>query len=335
MADKRAQGRDETILEPGLPIVDTHHHLRDRADSHYLFEDYLADVRAGHDIRASIYLESRAMARPDGPEVLRPLGEVEFANGVAAMSASGTYGPCRVAAAIVGYADLTAGDAVGELLDRSLAAAPDRFRGIRQVTLEHPDPAVWKCVAHPPPAGLLGHPEFRTGLKHVAQRGLSFDAAVFHHQLPELEALAAAFPETTIVLNHLGQVAGIGMAEHELDAEFERWRELMRSLARHPNVVCKVGGLGIPFCGFGFETRDDVGYLELAAAWRRWVESAIEIFGADRCMMESNYPADAQSCGFVPLWNALKYIVAGASGAEKAALFHGTATRVYRIAPVA
>lgn len=334
--DKRFEGRDETILDPGIPIIDAHHHLRDRPDSHYMFEDYLADVGAGHNIRASVYVESLAMARPDGPEVLRPIGEVEFANGVAAVSASGKYGPCRVASAIVGYADLTTGDNVAELLDRALATAPDRFRGIRQVTLDHPDPAVWGFVPHPPPAGILQNPGFRPGFKHLASRELSFDAAIFHHQLPELADLAGAFPETTIILNHMGQIAASVMDEQERQEAFAQWRSDLSALARNVNVMCKVGGLGQPFFGFGFEARPDViGYLELASAWKSYVESAIEIFGVERCMMESNFPADGRSCGYVPLWNALKQIVSGASESEKTALFHGTAARVYRIPSIA
>jgi L-fuconolactonase len=334
--NKRLEGREEVIIEPDLPIIDAHHHLRDRPDSHYMFENYLADVGAGHNIRASVYVESLAMARRDGPELLRPLGEIEFANGVAAVSASGNYGPCRVSSAIVGYADLTAGDAIAELLDRAVSIASDRFRGIRQVTLEHADPAVWRSVPRPPPAGIMRHPGFRPGFKQLTARGLSFDAAVFSQQLPELTDLAEAFPDTTIILNHMGQIAGTAVREQDSEEVFGQWRKDLAALARNPNVVCKVGGLGQPFWGFGLEARSEVnGYLDLASVWKPYVESAIEIFGVGRCMMESNFPADARSCGYVPLWNALKHIVTGASDSEKAALFHGTAERVYRIPAIA
>jgi L-fuconolactonase len=331
--DKRFDGRDEPILDPDIPIIDAHHHLFDRPSGRYMFEDFLEDVRAGHDIRASVYVESRSMARPDGLELLRPLGEVEFANGVGAMSDSGIYGSCRVAAAIVGYADLTAGHAIAELLDRALSTAPHRFRGVRQLTMDHPSRAPWRYVPHPPPAGLLEHPGFRPGFKNLAPRGLSFDAAVFDHQLPDLADLAAAFPETTIILGHLGQVMALDMDQRDRDEVFERWKTSMTALARHVNVVCKVGGLGLPFWGFGFEARPDrIGFQELASAWRPWVETTIEIFGVERCMMESNFPADGRSTGYIPIWNALKHIVGGASRSEKAALFHKTAARVYDIA---
>lgn len=323
---------NQEILEPDLKIIDAQHHLRDRPDSYYMFEDLVQDVQRGHDIVATVYVESMSMHRTDGPEVLRPIGEIEFANGVGAVSATGKYGPCRIAAAIVGYADFTYGDAVGELLDRALAAAPDRLRGFRQCTLEHPDPAVWQYVPHPPKPGIMAHPQFRSGFQQLAARDFVFDTAVFHHQLPEVARLADDFPATTFVLNHVGQVAGIAVKESDRADAFAEWRRYISDLARRPNVLCKVGGMGQPYFGFGFELRETPPtYRELADHWRPWTEVVIEAFGVERCMMESNFPADRRSCDYVTLWNALKCVVAGASQAEKDALFHDNAARVYRI----
>ena len=330
--NKRLDGRDETVIDPDLPIIDAHHHLFDRPALRYLLDDYLDDARAGHNIVASVYVETQAFERADGPEVLRPLGEVEFANGMAAMSASGRYGVSRVCAAIVGYADLRRGDAIAELLDRALEAAPERFRGVRQVTVEHPSDEPFRLMTHRPPAGILKHPGFGQGFRHLAPRGLSFDVAIFHHQLPELTDLADAFPETTIVLNHMGTLMALGLSERDKADAFRVWRSALHEFARRPNVVCKVGGLGMPFWGFGFEARPDpIGSAELASAWKPYVDTALEAFGVERSMMQSNFPPDGRSCGFVPSWNALKTIVHGCSAAEKAALFHGTAARVYRI----
>ena len=175
-------------------------------------------------------------------------------------------------------------------------------------------------------------PGFRPAFRHLASRGLSFDAAVFHHQLPEIAELADAFPDTTIILNHMGVAMAMDLDAQGQGEVFRTWRDALLDLARRPNVVCKVGGLGMPFWGLGFETRPEtVGYMELAAAWKPYVETSIEAFGTDRCMMESNFPPDGRSCGFVPLWNALKHIVRASSSDDKAALFHGTAARVYRI----
>jgi predicted TIM-barrel fold metal-dependent hydrolase len=325
-------GRDEPILEPDLPIIDSHHHLFLRPAIRYLFDDFLADVTSGHRVVASVYVEAHGMVRPDGPAMMRPLGEIEFANGAGAMAASGLFGDCRICAAIVGHADLRFGDEIGEYLDRALERAPERLRGVRQVTIEDPSEAAYKFVPVRPPSGVMQHPKFRSGFRQLARRGLSFDAAVFHPQLGEVAALAAAFPDTTIIVNHAGHALALGLDADGRSRVFEEWRKRMVELARYPNVVCKVGGLGLPFWGFGFEERTDpMGYLELADAWRPYVETAIEAFGAERCMMESDYPPDSRSCGYVPLWNAFKHIVRTASHDEKAALFHRTAARVYRI----
>ncbi len=329
---KIREGREEPILEPDIPIIDCHHHLFDRRALRYMAEDYLEDAQLGHDIRATVYIETQAFARPDGPEALRPLGEVEFANGVGAIGRSGAYGSCRIAAAIVGFADMRLGDRVQETLDRSMAIAPDRFRGVRQIALAHPDPEVLRYLTHRPPPDLLKDPAFLAAFRQLARRGLSFDATVLHPQLPELTALAAAHEDTVVILNHLGLATAMDGDSAARAEAFADWREKLKALARLPNVVCKVGGLGTAYWGFGFNRREQPATSqELAAAWRPYVETAIEVFRPGRCMMESNYPNDGRSCGFVPLWNALKHIVAGASAEEKRALFHDTAARVYRI----
>jgi predicted TIM-barrel fold metal-dependent hydrolase len=327
--NKVKEGRDEPILDPDIEILDAHHHLFDRPHLRYMLDDYLGDVNAGHKIIGTVYIETQAFARPDGPEALRPVGEVEFANGVGAIMRSGVYGPCKVAAAMVGFADMTLGDRVAATLDAGLAAAPDRFRGVRQIALAHPNPETLRFLTHKPPPDLLKSAEFRAAYRHLGPRGLSFDATVLDVQIPALAQLAKDFPNTTIVVDHLGLALA---ADGGRDAAFTRWRTNMRDLARNPNVFCKVGGLGTSYWGFGFnEGYDVIGYREAAEAWKPYVETAIEAFGADRCMMESNYPNDGRSCGFVPLWNAMKFIVKDYSSSEKAALFSGTAKKVYRI----
>jgi L-fuconolactonase len=325
-------GRDEPILDPDIPIIDAHHHLFTRPGLRYLLDDYLADARSGHKIVATVYMEIHAFARPDGPELLRPLGEIEFANGLGAMCASGNYGDVRVCAGIISHADLRVGDRIAELLDRAMAIAPERFRGVRQVACDDPSEAVYKWITNPPPRALYKSAGFRPAVRELVKRGLTFDAALFHHQIPDVIELADAVPDATIVLNHCGHVMALDMDAPRRAEVFGQYRELMIELGRRPNVYCKIGGLGLPFWGFEFIDRQDaVGYEELASAWRPYVETSIEAFGAERCMMESNFPQDGRSAGFVPLWNALKHIVRGASPDEKAALFHGTAAKVYRI----
>jgi predicted TIM-barrel fold metal-dependent hydrolase len=325
-------GRDEPILDPDIPIIDAHHHLFTRPGLRYLLDEYLADARSGHRIVATVYMEIHSFARRDGPELLRPLGEIEFANGVGAMCASGNYGDVRVCAGIVSHADMRVGDKIAELLDRALETAPERFRGVRQVACDDPSEGFSRWITNPPPRGLFGSSGFLPAIRQLVKRGLTFDAALFHHQIPDVIKLADVSPDATIVLNHCGHVMAMEMDAPARAEVFRQYRALMFDLARRPNVYCKVGGLGLPFWGFDFINRADaVGYQELATAWRPYVETSIEAFGAARCMMESNFPQDGRSAGFVPLWNALKHIVRNASPEDKAALFHGTAAKVYRV----
>jgi len=331
MRNKRLDGLDEPILEPDLAIVDSHFHLFDRPGNRYMLDEYLADVAGGHNIVASIYCETQAFIRSDGPELMRPLGEVEFANGIAAMSASGLYGPCKVAHGIVGHANLTLGSQVGDLLDRCMNLAPDRFRGVRHITMDYPDERPYRYfMSGRPPVGVMEADGFPLGLAEVEKRGLVFDAAVFDPLLPRLTEIVDRFPNLRFVVNHMATAVGIDMTKEQKAEVFRTWSAALREIARRPNVYCKVGGMGMPHWGFELELREDVLPSSLLAeVWRPYVETAIEAFGPDRCMMESNFPPDSRSGGFVPIWNAYKLITRGASDDEKALLYRETAARVY------
>lgn len=329
---KRFDGKDEPIQDPDLPIVDAHHHLHDKPGERYLLDDYLADANSGHRIIGTVYVETLAFARATGPELMRALGEVEFANGIGAIGASGHYGNCRVCAGIVGYADLRLGDEVGRLLDACMAVAPDRYRGIRQVTLEHPSDAYLRYVLRKPDTGILSHPNFEQGLGQVAKRDLVFDTCIFYNQIPEISRYADRFPNLRVVLNHIGFPINIDLRPDEYQEMLATWKSNLANLAKRENVAVKIGGLGMPWMGFEFEKRKDVvSSEELARAWRPLIETTVEIFGTKRAMMESNMPLDGRTCGFVPLWNALKLSVSGASASEKADLFHRTAIDTYRL----
>jgi len=333
MKTKRDEGRSEPILEPDLPIVDSHIHLFDLPNNRYMLEDYLADAQGGHNVLAAIYCETQTFARKGGPEWMRPLGEVEFANGVAAMTATGRYGKCVVGVGIIGHANLTFGSKIGELLDRCMAAAPDRYRGVRHVTLDYPDERPFQFImTYRPPAGVLETPGFPLGLAELQKRNLSFDAAIYDPSLPRLTELIDQFADLTFVLNHIGNFVGVDMTKEERGEQFRKLSGNLKRIAERPNVVCKVGGLGMPTVGFGFEKRQDViGYEELAEAWRPHVELAIDAFGTSRCLIESNFPPDGRSSGFIPTMNALKYILRGLSAEEKLDVFARNAARVYRV----
>jgi L-fuconolactonase len=324
--------RREEIIEPDLPIVDPHHHLVDRPETgRYLLPELLADIATGHNITATVYLEWLSMYRATGPVELRPVGEIEFANGVAAMSASGMYGKPRFCAGIVGYADLALGAPVEKVLDAMIAAGGGRFRGIRFISATHPDQAAWGSLVNRP-AGLLLDQRVREGFARLAPLGLSFDAWMYHTQLGELVDLARAFPETPIVLDHVGGAISLGRYTGKRDAVFAEWSGRIRELATCPNLHIKLGGLGMRMFGFTHHTGElPPSSEELAAAWRPYIETCIAAFGSERAMFESNFPVDKGSCGYAALWNAFKRIAAGCSAAEKAALFAGTATKFYRL----
>ncbi|MGA9866974.1 MAG: amidohydrolase family protein [Acetobacteraceae bacterium] len=323
--------RQEPILEPGLPIVDPHHHLWDRPDWLYLLPDLLADLNAGHNVIATVFVQARAFHRAGGPEELRPVGEVEFVNGVAAMSASGRYGMPRVCAGIVGHADLRLGARVEAVLDALVRAGGDRFRGIRHITAHDDDPVMLN-PGYPMPARLMADRAFREGFAVLARKGLTFDAWLYHPQIAELTALARAVPDARIVLDHVGGPLGIGRYGAHRAEVFAVWQPAIRELATCPNVHVKLGGLGMRINGFGFEDADRPPSSEtLAAAWRPYVETCIEAFGADRCMFESNFPVDKGSYSYAVCWNTFKRLASAASASEKTALFSGTASRFYRL----
>ena len=325
----------EEPLEPELPICDPHHHLWDKRPgqvaSRYLLDEILEDLGAGHNVVSTVFIECGAMFKGDGAEPLSPVGETEFVNGIAAMSASGLYGKSRIAAGIVGTASLRMGAAVGAVLDAQIAAAGGRFRGIRLGAAWDADDAVPNHRTAPP-QGLFLRDDFRAGFAQLAPRRLSFEAWCYHRQIPDVTALARAFPDTTIVLDHFGGPLGIGPYTGRGREVYAEWRGYVAELATCPNVVAKLGGINMEMNGFGWHERPrPPGSRELMEATRPYYEYTIEKFGADRCMFESNFPVDAVSCSYTVLWNSFKRLAARYSPADKAKLFHGTAARVYRL----
>jgi L-fuconolactonase len=325
----------EEPLDPRLPICDPHHHLWDkrpgRVAERYLLDELLDDLGRGHNVVSTVFVECGAMYRADGSAAFRPVGETEFVNGIAAMSASDVYGPVRAAAGIVGSADLCLGDVVPAVLDAHLAAGGGRFRGIRQGAAWDPDPALPAPRVNPGP-GLFGRDDFRAGFRHLAPRQLTFEAWCYHRQIPEVTALARAFPETTIILDHFGGPLGVGGYAGKAGEVYAEWQPAIAELARCPNVVAKLGGINMEINGFGWHERPrPPSSAELAEATRPYYEFTIEQFGTDRCMFESNFPVDKASCSYTVLWNAFKRLTAGFSGSDKARLFYDTAARVYRL----
>lgn len=342
----------EPILEPELPIIDPHHHLWDRPTAvlknlppsdhgfmdiirdipRYLLDELLADLQAGHNVIGTVYMECGAFYRADGPDALKCVGETEFVNGVAAMSASGIYGDVRACAGIVGHVDLRMGAAAEDVLRSHIAAGHGRFRGIRHSASYDDDANVLGPLAGRTAGGLYRDKTFREGFAVLNKLGLSFDAWLLEPQIPDLIDLARAFPETTIVMDHVGTPLGVGAYKGKREERFGIWRDNVRALAKCENVYVKTGGLPMPFAGWRARMAEPLPSSEtLAAQWKPYIETCIEAFGAQRCMFESNFPVDRFGSDYVALWNAFKRITEKYSAAEKKALFSGTAKKVYRL----
>ena len=323
----------EPTLEPELPICDPHHHFWDvRPGSipyqRYLLHELNADIYSGHNVRSTVFVEARSMYNAEASEELRPVGEVEFVQGLAAASASGVYGPSRAAAGIMGHADLKLGADVAPVLDALQAASPNRFRGIRHNVTWNNDPT-WD---NRETEGILANANFREGAKVLGQKGLRLDMMQSFPQLPEIADFARAFPDLPIIVNHIGGVSRVGIYAGKDDEIIPVWKEGIAAVAACPNVTMKLGGLGMPRFGFGWHTREKpIGSAEAAESMAPWMNYCIEQFGPDRCMFESNFPPDKSSFSYNVMYNAFKLLSKGYSASERAALLHDTAVRVYGI----
>jgi len=315
---------DEPVIDPEQRIVDPHHHLFPGGPLPYDLEAFLSDVRGGHRVERTVYMECGTGYRKDGPPELAPVGETEFVVDAAART-GGLIG------GMVGHTDLRLPN-LDDVLDAHVEAGRGLFRGIRDA-LSCPIPADQLIVAGHAPAGLSEDPAFRAGVTRLGARGLTYDTWHYHYQNREFLELARAVPGTQMVLDHFGTPLGEGRYANERDAIFEQWKRDIDEISRCDNVVAKLGGLAMPDNGFGWHaagrppTSD-----EFVAAQGRYYQHMIECFGTDRCMFESNFPVDRMSVSYRVLWNAFKKIARDCSPDERNALFAGTATRVYNLA---
>ncbi|HEY91272.1 MAG TPA: amidohydrolase family protein [Dehalococcoidia bacterium] len=320
----------EEPIDPELPICDPHHHLWDRPNNRYVLEELLQDTGSGHNIVRTVFVECRSSYDMDAPEEMRPIGETVFVEGIADRSASEQHGKTAVAEGIIGFTDMTLGAGVVPVLEAHLAAGKGRFRGIRHSSVWDASPDI--TGYRNPPRGLLLDARFREGFSYLQKYNLSFDSWLYHPQLTELADLAKACPDTIIIADHIGGLLGIGPYAGKRDEVLQDWKRGITALATCPNVYMKLGGLGMPLCGFGWNERPaPPGSVELAEAMAPYYHFCIEKFGADRCMFESNFPVDKVSYSYNVMWNSFKIIARDFSSGERAALFHDTAARAYRL----
>jgi len=321
--------RNEPILEPDLLIVDAHHHLWDRQSGRYMADEYAKDIGSGHRVDSTVYVQCRSMLRQDGPDAMKPVGEVEFANGIAAMFASGEYGATKCCQAIVGGADLTLGAELEPVLEAMLQVSGGRLRGIRNPLAWHESAAVSSSPVIPP-RDLMLSAAFVQGVRTLNRYGLTLDVWVYHTQLHQLYELARACPGVTVVIDHFGGPVGVGPHASEREHGLVEWKQGLERLASLPNTRIKLGGAGMSVFGFDFASREmPPSSEELATAWRPYFDACIELFGAERCMFESNFPVDKGMFSYGVLWNAFKRLATSMSADEKAFLFSRTAASTY------
>jgi L-fuconolactonase len=324
----------EDILDPDQKIIDPHHHLWKARPDPYLLDDLMADLRTGHNVMATVFIQCGSEYRSEGPREMAPVGETEFVAAAARESESGRYGPIRACAGIVGHADCRLGERIDAVLEAHIAAGGGRFKGIRHNGTY--DPGIAPTAPPGAPPGLYRDAAFRSGFARLQPLGLTFEAWLYHPQLGDLLDLLRAYPEQKVVLNHFGGPLGVGPYEGRQAEVFAQWRAWILELADCPNLFIKLGGLAMNVNGFGFHHEVlPASSGEMARAWRPFVETAVAAFGADRCMFESNFPVDKGMCSYPVLWNAFKRLATGYSADEKAALFHGTAARFYSLPPLA
>jgi L-fuconolactonase len=326
---------DEETLEPDLVICDPHHHLWNhrvgRTTTRYQLDELLEDLDSGHNIVSTVFIQCGAEYRKDGPEALRPVGETEFVLEIAKANAAAGNPARNVAAGIIGFANLTEGDAIGELLDAHIEAGGGRFRGVRCGATWDASDEIHNSTWGPPEHVLLDS-GYRAGVNQLAKRDLVVESWCYHPQIPELIDLARACPDARIVIDHCAGPLGVGPYEGRQVEVFDVWKTHMAELARCENVFAKLGGLNMPFNGFGWQHRPKPPTsAELIAATQPYFEHLIEAFGIDRCMFESNFPVDKVSCGYNVLWNSFKRMTADYSAAEKAKLYHDNAVGFYRL----
>ena len=316
----------EDAIDPELPICDAHHHLwldGGHTGSPYTLADFHADTSTGHNVVRTVFLQCQAEYRKDGPEHLRPVGETEFVARMAQQSAGS--GQAQITA-IMAHADV-ASDTLTEALLAHEDAGCGLFRGIRYMTAQDPHPPLAM-----PASAAMDSAQYLAGIRKLGDLGYTYDAMVYHPQLHELATVARACPDTTIVVDHLGGFLGTGPYKGRREEILDHWRAGIKALAASPNTYLKLGGIGMPMMGFRWDKQAQPPTSEeLAKPWAEPINYAIEQFGPERCMFESNFPVDKRGASYTVLWNAFKRITSKYSDEERRNLFHNSAARAYRI----
>jgi L-fuconolactonase len=325
----------EDPILPNFPIIDPHHHLWDVGFGRYYIEELLEDINSsGHNIEATVYIMSSSNTKiyaKDGLEEFKPLTEIEFATSEGKRADLIPDNKVKVNASIVGSVDLTFGSKLEPVLEKAINISEGRLKGIRMLLASHSDPRI-SSGAVKSDLGLMLHPNFIDGAKCIQNADLSLDFWIYHTQLNEMEKIARALPDLTIILNHVGGPIHLGEYEGKQAVTHREWRSAMIRLSRIPNINVKLGGLGMAVNGAKFHNdKIPPNSVQLSDVWKPWIYETIDMFGFDRCMFESNFPVDKGSCSYGALWNAFKILATDMSDDEKNKLFSKNAARIYKI----
>ena len=325
----------EDPILPNIPIIDPHHHLWDVGFGRYYIEELLEDINSsGHNILSTVYIMSSSNTKiysKDGLEEFKPLTEIEFATSEGKRADLIPNNRVKVNASIVGSVDLTYGNKLQPVLEKAVNISEGRLKGIRMLLASHTDPRI-SSGAVKSDLGLMLHPNFIDGAKCVQDANLSLDFWIYHTQLNEMEKIARALPDLTIILNHIGGPIHIGEYEGKQAATHREWRSAMMRLSRIPNINVKLGGLGMAVNGAKFHnSKFPPNSVQLSDVWKPWIYETIDMFGFDRCMFESNFPVDKGSCSYGALWNAFKILAKDMSDDEINKLFSKNAAKIYKI----
>ena len=325
----------EDPILPNFPIIDPHHHLWDVGFGRYYIEELLEDINSsGHNIEATVYIMSSSNTKiyaKDGLEEFKPLTEIEFATSEGKRADLIPDNKVKVNASIVGSVDLTFGSKLEPVLEKAINISEGRLKGIRMLLASHSDPRI-SSGAVKSDLGLMLHPNFIDGAKCIQNADLSLDFWIYHTQLNEMEKIARALPDLTIILNHVGGPIHLGEYEGKQAVTHREWRSAMIRLSRIPNINVKLGGLGMAVNGAKFHNgKIPPNSVQLSDVWKPWIYETIDMFGFDRCMFESNFPVDKGSCSYGTLWNAFKILATDMSDDEKNKLFSKNAARIYKI----
>lgn len=320
----------EEIVDPDIAIIDPHHHLWTARPNDYLLQDLWADTGSGHKVEKTVFIECSAHYFKSGPDHLKPVGETEFVAAIA--DESDKAAEKAQVAGIVAHADLTLpAEQLAEVLQAHEKAGGGRFRGIRQAGAHEVDNS-FLFIKPRQKKDLYLDSEFQAGVAKLGELGLTYDTWHYHHQNRDFEQLAKAAADTTMILDHFGTPLGVGPYKGKQEEIFEQWKKDIAAIAKCPNVYAKLGGLAMPDNGFGWNLQDEPPTSdEVVARQARYYFHAIECFGVERCMFESNFPVDKWSLSYHVIWNAFKKMAAEFSPAEKHALFYGNAERVYSL----